>query len=74
MAGRSVFVYTKLSSQMILKLKYSDKTFMVETFGDHLMGAFKGFENPITLILPVPLHWRPMPFPNGVVCRCVTRA
>ena len=58
MAGRSVFVYTKLSSQMILKLKYSDKTFMVETFGDHLMGAFKGFENPITLILPVPLHWR----------------
>jgi ComF family protein len=43
---------------MILKLKYSDKTFMVETFGDHLMGALKQFQDPLTLILPVPLHWR----------------
>jgi ComF family protein len=43
---------------MILKLKYSDKTFMVESFGDHLMRAFQGFGHPLTLIVPVPLHWR----------------
>ena len=58
MAGRSVFVYNKVSSQMILKLKYSDKTFMVETFGDHLMEALKTFNRTFTLLIPVPLHWR----------------
>ncbi len=58
MAGRSVFVYTKASAPMILKLKYSDKTFMVETFADHLMGAFKSFDRPFTMLVPVPLHWR----------------
>lgn len=57
-AGRSVFVYNALSSKMILKLKYSDKTFMVNTFGDHLMQTIQSFPRPFTLILPVPLHWR----------------
>ena len=57
-AGRSAMVYNKASSKIILKLKYSDKTFLIKQMADSLVRAFLTFHNSFDVIVPVPLHWK----------------
>jgi ComF family protein len=56
-AARAAFRYDEQSRDLVLGLKFSDRTEMLESFGQWLARAASGFPAP-DYILPVPLHPR----------------
>ncbi len=57
-AGRAAFVYDDFSRQLILPLKYGDRTENARTLAPHMARAGRTLLDAADLLVPVPLHRR----------------
>lgn len=55
--ARSVMVYDKASSGIILKLKHGDATYLAPALGEWMWSRSGDLLKDIDYLIPVPLHW-----------------
>ena len=56
--ARAVFVYNEASKALVLALKHGDRTDLVPILSQWLSRKVKELQQPDSLLVPVPLHWR----------------